>query len=88
MLRDWHENLKSERALIETTILNEESKCKIEVVEYKSKMEVEAANFALKLERQKNKFRSMQMKNRFVLACSWGLVVVLMLYPSSNILAS
>jgi hypothetical protein len=77
--------LKSEWALIETTILNEVSKCKLEVVEYKSKMEVKTANFALKVERQKNKFRTMQMK-RFALACSWGLVVVFLFYPSSNII--
>jgi hypothetical protein len=29
MLRDWHENLKCERALIETIISNEVSKCKV-----------------------------------------------------------
>jgi hypothetical protein len=51
-------------------------------------MEVEAANFALKLERQKYKFRSMHMKYRFALACSWGLVVALLFYPSSNRLVS
>lgn len=83
-----HKNLKSEQALIETIISNEALKCKIEVVEYKSEMEVEAANFALKLERQKNKLRSMQMRYRFALACSWGHVVVLPIYPSSNKLAS
>lgn len=54
-------------------------------MEYKSKTEVEAANFELKLERQKNKFRLMEMKYQFALACSWGIVVVLLLYPPSNI---
>jgi hypothetical protein len=89
MLRDWHENLKFEQALIENSISNEELKCKIAVVEYKTKMEVEAVNFALKLERerQKNKFRSMQKKYRFALACSWGLVILLF-YESSNKLVS
>jgi len=85
ILRDWHESLKAEQALAETTILNEVAKCKSEVVECKSKMEVEVANFELKLERQKNKFRLMEMKYQFALACSWDIVVVLLLYPSFNI---
>ncbi|GLT62163.1 hypothetical protein SLA2020_348200 [Shorea laevis] len=58
MLMDWHENLKSERALIETTIANEVSKCKLEFAEYKSKMEVEAAHYVVKVEEQKTKFRA------------------------------
>jgi hypothetical protein len=62
-------------------------KFKIEVAKYKSKMEVEVVNFALYRERQKNKFHSMQMKYKFTLACSWGLVLELLFYPSSNILA-
>jgi hypothetical protein len=88
MLMDWHEKLKSERALIETTIANEVSKCKLQFAEYKSKMEVEAANYAVKVERQKTKFRAMQMKYRFALAFSWGLLIVFLFYPSSNILGS
>ncbi|GLT54764.1 hypothetical protein SLA2020_279360 [Shorea laevis] len=82
MLRDWH--VSTERALIETTISNEVSKYKIEVSEYKSKIEVDAATFALQLERQRNNFYAKELKYQFALACSWGLVFVLLFYPACS----
>jgi hypothetical protein len=83
-LFEWHENLKTERAQIGTTISNEILKCKIEVAEYKAKMEVASVNFEMQLQAQNNKFHAKEMKYRFALACSFILLAVLMFYPVSN----
>jgi hypothetical protein len=83
-LFEWHENLKTERAQIGTTISNEILKCKIEVAEYKSKMEVASINYEMQLQMQKNKFHAMEMKYRVALTCSLVVVAVLMFFPMSN----
>ncbi|KAE8008987.1 hypothetical protein FH972_005445 [Carpinus fangiana] len=83
-LFEWHENLKTERAQIGTTISNEILKCKIELAEYKSKMEVASINFEMQLQMQKNKFHARKMKYRFALTCSLDVVAVLMFFPVSN----
>lgn len=79
MLRDWH---------VSTEVSNEVSKYKIEVSEYKSKIEVDAATFALQLERQRNNFRAKELKYQFALACSCGLLFVLLFYPACSGLSS
>ena len=72
--------MKSERAM-------EVFKCKTEIAQYKLQIEVKAANFALNLERQKNKYHSLQLKFRFTVACCWCLIGVMMFFPSCNGLA-
>jgi hypothetical protein len=83
-LFDMHENLKNERAQIETTISNEILKYKLEVAEYKAKMEVASLNFEMQLQMQKNKFNSKETKYRLALACLLSLLIVIMFYPVSN----
>jgi DNA-binding protein H-NS len=83
-LFEWHENLKTERAQIGTTISNEILKYKIELAKYKSKMEVASINFEMQLQMQKNKFHAREMKYRFALTCSLVVVAILMFFPVNN----
>ena len=81
ILMEWQNELKSERAM-------KGFKCKIELAKYKSKINVDATNFELKLQRVENKYCWLQLKFQVALACCWCLVVVLMHFLFSNVLAS
>jgi predicted nucleotidyltransferase len=70
-LRDWDENLKAEHELSRINRLDEVGKYNNEV----EKCMAEAEKYKFKLQRQKDKFRSVERKYQIALVCSWVMLM-------------